>query len=76
MAECISTVRVVKIVGRGRRIYGFWSVSRRKVENAAANFADRPQRANCDWWRIREATYLSDEVLDRLQCDDTWFEDH
>jgi hypothetical protein len=73
VGESIPTVRVVKIVNGHRKVRGFWSVLREVMEEG--QHQGKP-RVRCKKWDIRKASILRDEMLDRCECEDTWFEDY
>ena len=64
LANCIPTVRVVKIVDPYHNVHSFWSIDQ----------AD-PKCIHIMDWNSQQATVLRHEMLDRLDCKDTWFED-
>lgn len=75
IAECIPTVRVVKVVYGAWRVGGFWSVSRLVNEGRAESSQDVESRVLCKKWSVREQVALREETLDQHECQDTWFED-
>lgn len=67
VAECISTVRVVKVVIGPCKLRGFWSVS------PSAYVAGS---VVCTKWSRRQSTVFKEEMLDQYECEDTWFDDY
>ncbi len=57
IAECIPTVRVVKVVSGDRHTIGFWSISRSVAgegEIGAGHSQGVKSGVSCDKWNIRE----------------------
>jgi hypothetical protein len=78
VAECIVTVRVVRLLTEYCKDRGFWSVSRTVTSNDSnvGNGQETgPLLVSCKKWDNREATCNRAEMLDRDDCEDNWFED-
>lgn len=76
VAECIVTVRVVSFLGGHAKYVGLWSVSRTVGDgNVGKSQETGPLLVSCKQWNSRETTSMRAEMLDRYDCEDTWFED-
>jgi hypothetical protein len=78
VAECVVTVRVVKILTEHCKEMGLWSVSRNIASRDVStgnSWDPSPLLVSCKQWSTREATAIRAEMLDRYDCEDTWIED-
>jgi hypothetical protein len=78
LAKCIPTVRVVKIVDSNCNLQGFWSINRANVSENEGDEEDTVfgwQHVSYVQWGRRQATVMRDEMLEQLDCQDTWFQD-
>jgi hypothetical protein len=69
---------VVKIVDSDRNIQGFWSINRADIfedEEVAEDGVFQWQHVTYRQWDCRQATVMRDEMLEQLDCQDTWFQD-
>lgn len=75
VAECMPTVRIIKIVTGSSHIAGFWSVCRLVNEGGISRHSQDPKlRVLCKKWGAYEELVLKEETLDQHGCQDTWFE--
>jgi len=77
LAKSIPTIRVVKIVGFHRTVRNFWPTDRADIpENESVRYWPiQPQHVRSTRWDLREGTVMRNEMLERLDCEETRFEE-
>jgi hypothetical protein len=78
LAKCIPTIRVVKIMDSNRNVCNFWSIDRVDVpgnERVSGYWPTQSQHVKSTQWDGRQGTVMRDEMLERLDCEDTRFEE-
>jgi hypothetical protein len=77
LAKSIPAIRVVKIVDSHRNVHNFWSIDQENIPGKVCvdgAWPIRSQRKRTQW-DSRQGTVMRNEMLERHDCEDTWFEE-
>lgn len=78
ITESLPTIRVVKIMDSYRNVHSFWSVKQADIPESEWVGGVWPIRFRFFGpiqWESREGTVMRNDILERLGCEDTHFED-
>ena len=76
LAKSIPTIRVVKM-GSCQNVYNFWSINREDIPEDERDeyWPIQSQHVRSTQWDYRQRTVMRNEMLEQLDCEDTWFEE-
>lgn len=78
LAKFIPTIRVVKIMDSYRNVNDFWAIRQRdtpECQRVERIWPNRLLSNSSIQWGSREGTVMRNDILERLGCEDTHFED-
>ena len=77
LAKSIPAIRVVKIMDSYRNVYNFWSTDLKNIpaKECVDGAWPIPSYVKRMQWDSRQGTVMRNEMLERHDCEDTWFEE-